>query len=220
MGKIPKAPTPPPHPAEPSGGKSWGEPIDSLLIAISDRFPNVVLSDARLFGEAVLIVSPNEVFDLAMFLRDNEKCPFNYCRCVTGTDKIDIFDVTYNLARLPKLGQKPDAGFATIALLVRITDRKDPHTPSLVKIWPGVDFQEREIFDLVGVHFDGHPDLRRILLDESFEGCPLRKDYPLVGRWEDAMALDAYLDEGQVRTMKESAGLKFDPGDVPPNYKR
>jgi NADH-quinone oxidoreductase subunit C len=220
MGKTPKPPTPPPTPEEPPSARSWGEPLDSLLASIAELFSDSERRDSLLYGEPAILISPGRALEFAFFLRDNDICGFNYCRSVTGTDKIVGFDVTYNLARLPKPGGSADSGFASIAIVVQISDRKDPRTQSLIHVWPGVDFQEREIFDLLGIQFDEHPDLRRILLDDAFEGYPLRKDYPLIGKWEDMLALNAFLDENQVRTMKEDAGLNFKPEDVPPSFKR
>ena len=220
MGKRDKTCGPPPEPSEPEGGKSWGDPLDSLLREVAARFSGVQVRHNRLTGEPALLVSPQDALQVALFLRDNDTCRFNYCRSVTGTDRIERFEVTYNLARLPAVGQEPSAGFATIGMIVYVTSRENPKTPSLCDIWVGVDFQEREVFDLLGIVFDGHPDLRRILLDESFKGHPLRKDYPLSGKWEDMLAVDAHLDEHQVRILKEEAGQEFRPEDVPPSFKR
>lgn len=220
MGKKAKPPTPPPEPPEPESGKEWSAPITALLGEIASRFPGVERRDGRLVGEPALLVSPSDALKVASFLKDNTICPFDYCRSVTGTDKVDRFEVTYNLARLPGPGEAPDAGFETLGLIVVISDRENPRVPTLRPVWLGADFQEREVFDLLGIEFDGHPDLRRILLDEAFIGHPLRKDYPLIGRWEDMEAMDAHLDEHQIRTMKEEAGLDFNPDDVPPSFKR
>lgn len=219
MGKTPKIPGPPPEPSEPPSEASWGPVLDLLLSDIAVRFPDIRRSDARLKGEPALICSPEQVLELAHYLKGNDFCSFNYCRSVTGIDKIDRYEVVYNLARLPQPGSDPSFGFATIAIIVSVS-KENPQTPSLVKIWQGVEFQEREIFDMFGVIFEGHPDLRRILLDEAFQGHPLRKTYPLVGEWQDMVALDAHLDENQVRTLKENAGLPFEPEDVPPNFRR
>jgi NADH-quinone oxidoreductase subunit C len=220
MGKQAKPPTPPPEPPEPEGGKSWGDPLDALLGEVVRRFPAVSRRDGYVIGEPALLVYPEHAKELAAFLKDNEICGFNFCRCVTGTDKVDRFEVVYNLARVPSPGEEPDEGFTTLAMIVVIKDRHMPLTPSLVSIWPGVGFQEREVLDLVGVAFEGHPDPRRILLDESFLGHPLRKDYPLHGRLDDMRAINAYLDEHQMKVMKEDAGEEFKPDDVPPSYKR
>ncbi len=221
MGKKAKPPAPPKEPPEPEGGVSWSTSINSLLDEIAVRFPDVRRLDGRMVDEPALIVEPSKVVELALYLKKNDIISFNCCRSVTGLDKVDRFEVVYNLAVIPMPGQEPDRGFERIALVVEIGNRSNPRTFSLIDLWPSVDFQEREVFDLVGIHFDGHPDLRRILLDESFKGHPLRKDYPLIGRLSDMKAIDAYLDEGQIRTMKEDAGEDFDPiEDVPPSFKR
>jgi len=219
MGKKGKEPTPPPEPAEPEGGRKWSDDIEALIAEVMNRFGDVERRDGRMADEPALIAGPSNVHDVASFLKTNEILPLNFCRAVTGIDKVDRFEVVYNLAHL----SMPDTAgeFERVALVVAISDREDPSTPTLMDLWPGVDFQEREVFDLVGIKFDNHPDLRRILLDEEFIGHPLRKDYPLMGRWEDMQAIEAYLDEKQIRAMKEEAGLEFDPEkDVPPSYKR
>lgn len=220
MGKQPKPPAPPPDPPEPEGVKSWSDTLDRLLGEISARFPGVERRDGLLVGEPALVVSPGDATAVARFLKENEICPLNFCRSVTGSDMVDRYEVVYNLAHLPSPGEKPDEGFEIIGLVILIRDRENPSMPSLVEVWPGVDLQEREIFDLVGVVFEGHPDLRRVLLEEAFIGHPLRKDYPLIGRLEDMKAIDAYLDEHQIRMLKEGAGEEFNMEDVPPNYRR
>jgi NADH-quinone oxidoreductase subunit C len=220
MGKKTKALAPPPDPVEPEQPKSWGYPMDSLLEKLAAKFPEARIRHNRSVGEPAILIAPHQVLELATWLKENDILPFSYCRSVTGTDKLERYEVAYNLAKLPAVGDEPSSGFHTIAVIVYVTNREDPKTASLTGVWPGADFQEREVFDLLGINFDGHPDLRRILLDEAFKGHPLRKDYPLIGRWEDMVALDASLDEHQVQTLKEEAGLKFEPEDVPPGYKR
>jgi len=221
MGKSQKPITPPPDPPEPEHPKVWGEFMDGLLAEVASRFPNVERRDGRLADEPALLVDPLGLVDLASFLRDNDLVPMNHCRCVTGTDKVDRFEVVYSLAHLPAPGVGGPLIFEKVSVVVVIDDRSRPQTPSLCKLWPAADFQEREIYDLLGIEFEGHPDLRRILLSDEFKGHPLRRDYPLIGRWDDMTAVDAHLDENQVRAMKEAAGKKFDPlKDVPPSYKR
>jgi NADH-quinone oxidoreductase subunit C len=221
MGKKSKPLSPPPEPPEPEGGKSWSDSMDALLADITEKFPKVKRLDGRLVDEPALVTRPSEITKLANYLRENEHISFNMCRTVTGIDKIDRYEVVYNLARIPVSGTDSAAGYERIGIVVAIEDRSNPSTPSLFKTWKSVDFQEREIFDLLGIRFSGHPDLRRFLLEDEFKGHPLRKDYPLHGRWEDVQAVDAYLDEEQVKILREEAGLEFDPlKDVPPNYKR
>jgi len=221
MGRKSKPPAPPKEPQEPEGGRKWSEKVEVLLEKVMERFPDVVRLDGRMADEPALLTKPDTVVEVAKYLNSNAILPLNYCRSVTGIDKVDRFEVVYNLAHLPVPGDGFDLEFERIALVVVIEDRIEPKTETLMEIWRSADFQEREVYDLLGVGFDGHPDLRRILLDEEFRGHPLRKDYPLMGRWEDMQAINAYLDEGQIKALKEEAGLEFNPDtDVPPNYKR
>ena len=220
MGKKAKTCGAPPEPVEPVGGRKWSGRMNSLLAEVASRWPSVRRMDGLVWEEPAVVVTPDKALELGAFLKQNEICPFNYLRSVTGVDKTDRFEVVYNLACIHVQDADYAGHFDRIAMVVRVDDYEMPHVPSMTMLWKGADFQEREIYDLLGIGFDGHPDLRRILLDEAFKGHPLRKDYPLIGRWEDMIALDAHLDEGQVREMKEEAGLNFDPKDVPPNYKR
>jgi len=221
MGKKVKPPSPPPEPSEPEGGKTWSDSINALLDDVGVKFPGVERRDGRLADEPALLTNPSTVKKLTEYLVKNDHVSFNMCRSVTGLDKVDRFEVVYNFGRIPLPGQAPDECYERIGVVVVIEDRSKPRMPSLYKLWRSVEYQEREVFDLVGINFSGHPDLRRILLDEEFKGHPLQKDYPLHGKWEDMQALNAYLDEEQIKTLKEEAGLEFDSEkDVPPNFKR
>jgi len=220
MGKKEKIIGPPPESPEPENPTDWGEKLNAVLELVRNNFPSVTRKDCFLKGEPALIVDTVTAHSLAEFLGNNDILPFNYLRNVTGTDKIDHFEVAYNLASIPHGKPNLPDEYKTIGLIVVIRDRNKPASPSMIDIWPGADFQEREIFDLVGIEFTGHPDLRRILLDDEFVGHPLKKDYPLIGKWDDMEALEAHLDENQVRKMKEDAGLEFNPDDVPPSFKR
>lgn len=102
-----------------------------------------------------------------------EEYELNYLTNLTAADypEENIFQVVYNLVSLTK-------GYV---LMVRTTvDRENPVVPSVFPIWGGANWQEREVYDLMGIEFTGHPNLKRVLLDENFEGHPLRKDY----QWE------------------------------------
>lgn len=104
---------------------------------------------------------------------DGAPCRLNYLSCVSGVDWPDRgrLEVVYTLHSIPDPSAK-------VSLRVE-ADRaaEKPTVPSLVSVWPTADFHEREIYDLFGVWFDGHPNLKRILLEEPFEGHPLRKDF-------------------------------------------
>jgi len=131
---------------------------------------------SRLFGEAVLsekadeiVVEKSHLAQVAERLRDDPNLGYDYCTNVTSVDYPDYFEVVYHVLSISN-------GKGLLALKTR-TAKDDPVVPSLTPIWPAANFQEREVWDLMGVRFEGHPNLRRILLWEGFEGHPLRKDW-------------------------------------------
>lgn len=108
----------------------------------------------------------------ALLSRLKEVHGFNYLADLTAVDYPDRFEVIYHLHSIPgnrKIMVKSSAS------------REDPHFPSAASLWPGADWQERELFDLMGINFQNHPNLIRILLPDDFEGHPLRKDFKLKG---------------------------------------
>jgi len=113
-------------------------------------------------------VDPAGLVEVARLLRDEPEIGCNFLSCVSGVDMGDHIQVVYHCHSLPNV--------ITVQLRVRL-DREKPQVDSLVSVWPGANWQEREVYDLLGVHFASHPDLRRILLDDDFVGHPLRKDY-------------------------------------------
>lgn len=132
---------------------------------IRDSFPDAVLETTDVFG------IPNVKIVAVSLLAICEKLHeqgFDYLADVTAIDWQDRIEVVYQLTNLAKNER--------LALRVDL-DRAKPEIDSLTSVWKGADYQEREVFDLMGVVFKGHPDLRRILLPEDWEGYPLRKDY-------------------------------------------
>lgn len=109
---------------------------------------------------------------LAVMRQLREQYQFNYLSDETAVDYIDYMEIIYNLSRVPE-GDR-------LTVKTRVA-REHPEVPSVVEIWPGALWLEREIYDLLGIVFTNHPDLRRILLDDDFEGHPLRKDFQWVG---------------------------------------
>jgi NADH-quinone oxidoreductase subunit C len=106
--------------------------------------------------------------DAARFLRDDPRTRFEQCHDLTAIDWIDAFEVVIHCYSFAKRH--------SICLKTRTPSREDNHCPSLAAVWPTCDWHERETWDLLGVWFDGHPDLRRIMLPEDWQGHPLRKD--------------------------------------------
>ena len=132
--------------------------------SLNTAIPGSVLEETPLG----LVVSPDRLPDLARHLRDAEG--YDYLSMVTSIDWPDYYEVVYYLYGVASRRDQ-------LVLRARLGDKSAPELPSVQPIWPGADFQEREVYDLMGIRFSGHPNLRRILLWEGFRGHPLRKDF-------------------------------------------
>jgi len=135
---------------------------------IRDSFPDAVLETRDVFGTLNIKLDPSALLAVCEMLRSNPECAFDYLADITTVDWQDRIEVIYQLASL-STNRK-------LALRVDL-DRDKPEVDSVTPVWKGANYQEREAYDLMGVIFRGHPDLRRILLPEDWEGYPLRKDY-------------------------------------------
>ena len=165
---------------------------------LGERFPQTVIPDQRP-GYSGWIVAPETLPDVARMLRDEED--YRYLSSITGVDYLPEgkFEVVYHFFQ-------PSGGPALV-VKTRVA-RDEPALPSLTPVFPGAEFQEREIWDLFGIRFIGHPDPRRILLWEGFSGHPLRKDWreplyeedakPFASRWPAGNA-GGKSDDGYVR---------------------
>jgi NADH-quinone oxidoreductase subunit C len=126
--------------------------------------------------DEMTIYVPREVIrQAAALLKDDPACPFNYLSDITCVDwhpSEPRFEVVYHLLSIPHKER--------VRLKVRLSG-ENPALDSLTSVWPGANYFEREVFDLFGVRFNGHPYLRRIMMPETWEGHPLRKDYPVEG---------------------------------------
>ena len=144
------------------------DPAEAALAALKEKFPGDVGDDTR-DRYTGLIVPANRLIEIGEYVRD--ELGFNYLSSVTGVDLVEDnkMEVVYHTFSI-------DQGGGPVVLKVQV-DRENPRVPSLVPVWPGASFQEREAWDLYGIRFEGHPDLRRILLWEGFEGHPMRKDW-------------------------------------------
>jgi NADH-quinone oxidoreductase subunit C len=114
-------------------------------------------------------VRPDSVKEVCRFLKEVPGLGLDYLVAITGVDYIDHFEVVYHLASI--------ASNHGMTLRTRVYGRRSPMVPSVVSVWQGADLQEREVWDLMGIAFDGHPNLKRILTWEGFPGHPLRKDH-------------------------------------------
>jgi NADH-quinone oxidoreductase subunit C len=125
--------------------------------------------------EMTIFLVRESIREACVRLRDDPVCPFNFLSDVTCVDWYPSeprFEVVYHLLSIPKKER--------VRLKVRL-DSASPVVESLTSVWPGANYFEREVFDLFGIRFTGHPHLRRILMPEDWEGHPLRKDYPVEG---------------------------------------
>lgn len=132
---------------------------------ITKRFPQ---AQAQASNDAVLL-KDEALFEVAEFLKNTPEFDFNYLNYITAVDYFDYFELVYQLTSL--------SHNHSIVLKTRCRGRDNSVVPSVVRLWRGADFQEREIYDLMGIRFDGHPNMKRIVLWDGFEGYPLRKDY-------------------------------------------
>lgn len=136
--------------------------------AIRNRFPDAVESSTEIGGVATLTVGAASIVDICSLLRDDQALGFDYLMSLTAVDWTDRFEVVYHLYSIPMKHY--------VTLKVK-TDRENPSVPSVTSIWKAADWQEREVYDMFGITFEGHPNLVRILLEDDWEGFPLRKDY-------------------------------------------
>ena len=139
--------------------------LESLAAQLNEAVPGSVSGPDL----GWLVIAPEQLLAVAGHLRD---LGYDYLTHVSATDYADRIEVVYNL-----YSTEPDLRGPGIPFKVRLTDRENPRVPSLTPIWKSANVQEREVWDMFGVRFEGHPYLKRVLLWEGFEGHPLRKDW-------------------------------------------
>ncbi|MGV1757977.1 MULTISPECIES: NADH-quinone oxidoreductase subunit C [Rhizobium] len=159
------------------------EALNELAAYLTEVRSALISSSEIKYGELNVTTTAENVIGLLTFLRDDAKCGFVNMTDICGVDwpqRADRFDVVYHLLSPKK----------NLRIRVKVPVGEDQPVPSACGIYPGADWFERETWDMYGVLFTGHPDLRRILTDYGFEGHPLRKDFPTTGfvevRYDDA----------------------------------
>jgi NADH-quinone oxidoreductase subunit C len=144
--------------------------------AVQKKFSGAVEEIREQNGEITLYIKREQIVEVCKYLRDEPSLQFNLLSDLTGLDRgVDEeprFEVVYQIRSLPHR--------LRLRLKVRVED-EDCHAPTVSEVWKTANWHERETFDLFGIHFDGHPDLRKILTPDDLEGHPLRKDFPLRG---------------------------------------
>jgi len=132
---------------------------------LEERFPGSVVESRQ----DCVVVNAGSLQAVAAFVKDTPELKCDYLNYVTAVDYFQYFEVVYQCTSIKHNH--------SLVIRVRCHDRDNPVIPSVVGLWQGADFQEREIYDLVGIRFEGHPNMKRIFLWEGFDGYPLRKDY-------------------------------------------
>jgi len=138
---------------------------EEIASQIEGHFPGSIVESSQ----ESLVVDKEFLLAVATFLKTTPGLDFDYLTSITAVDYYDYFEVIYQLTSLQHNH--------SLVVKTRCYGRDNPALPSMVGLWRGADFQEREIYDLMGIRFDGHPNLKRIFLWEGFKGHPLRKDY-------------------------------------------
>ena len=141
------------------------ELAEKVSVGVPDSLDTTSINTA----ENVIWVKSSKVADVASFMKSDVGLDFNFLNSITAIDYINHFEVVYHLT---SIDQEHTAKIKT-----RLDGREELSLPSVYHLWRGADFQEREIWDLMGIGFSGHPNLKRIMLWEGFDGHPLRKDY-------------------------------------------
>lgn len=167
---VPAPPPKPPAPPKPRGPQKepWS---DALVEAVRKTFPDEVRDAYTFLGQRSLVVGPGKVTSILRFLRQNPVEPFDLLSDETATHwpESEEFELVYMLFSFQTHGR--------VILRTRIAEWQA--IESATAVWSGADWLEREIYDMFGIRFEGHPNLKRILLPEDWVGFPLRKDYDM-----------------------------------------
>lgn len=165
------------------------EALSDLSAYLRERLGAKLADAVVAFGELTVTVEPADIVDVLTFLRDDAQCQFVSFIDISGADypaRPRRFDVLYHLLS-PR---------QNLRIRVKVQTDEDTPVPSATQVYPGAEWFERETFDLYGILFSGHPELRRILTDYGFEGHPLRKDFPVTGfvevRYDDEVKRVVY----------------------------
>jgi NADH-quinone oxidoreductase subunit C len=186
--------------------------LTNLETHLKAKLGGTVLSSAIARGELTLVVERAKITDVLKLLRDDPKCRFEVLIDIAGVDwpaRERRFDVVYHLLS-PRLNQR---------IRVKLeTDESHP-VPSAIEVFPAANWYEREAYDMFGILFSGHPDLRRLLTDYGFQGYPLRKDFPLTGyvevRYDDEAKRVVY---EPVKLVQEFRSFDFESPWEGPHY--
>jgi NADH-quinone oxidoreductase subunit C len=201
----PAAPHVPAPPAPPSGPTEPPPPADTavpaFITALQRDLPGGVTHISLYLGDWTIVVPAAQLLEVATRLRDGAEGLFDFCSDVTATDwpprsgegRFDVVYCLYSTRRRQRVRMK-----------VRVGENQP--LPSVTGIWPAANWLEREVYDMFGVNFTGHPDRRRILMPEDWQGFPERKDYPLEGPGE--LLMENPVDWLKLRQAREQADIE------------
>lgn len=206
-----------PAPATPKNVPYRGGTPNPSAAALRDRFPTSVRSISVMWGETTVIVDRGELLEMVRWLHDDPGQQYNYLSDVTAVEFRDFeqpLQVVWHLRSLPY------RRFLRLRVLI---EKGDPlEVPSVWSVYRGADWLERECYDMFGIRFAGHPDLRRLLMWEQYkEGYPLRKDFPLRGRFSRSEQLrQALAANPEARYSKEELTIAQAFEDLPQDMRR
>jgi NADH-quinone oxidoreductase subunit C len=198
------APHPPPAPAPPTGPTEPAPPADLpvpvFIAGLQSAVPNSVSLVSYYVGDWMIVVPLEQMMAALQHLRDAPDAAFDFCSDVTATDwpprKGARFDLSYCLYST-RLRHR-------VRVKVRVGEQTP--VPSVTALWPAANWLEREVYDMFGVNFTGHPDRRRILMPDDWQGFPQRKDYPLEGPGE--LLMENPEDWLKLRQAREEADIE------------
>jgi NADH-quinone oxidoreductase subunit C len=193
---VPKAaaPTGPPDPPPPADAV-----LPAFITALQAGVAGSVSQVSYYLGDWTVIVPAAHILEAATYLRDAPEASFDYCSDLTATDwppRAERFDVIYCLYSTRHRHR--------VRLKVKVAE--DQPLASVTGVWTAANWLEREVFDMFGVNFTGHPDRRRILMPDDWQGYPQRKDYPLEGPGE--LLMENPLDWLKLRQAREEADIE------------
>jgi NADH-quinone oxidoreductase subunit C len=193
----PAAPAPPAGPVDPPPPE--GQALPAYLVALQAALPGAVTQVSFWVGDWTIIVPADRLLDVARYLHDTPGASFDFCSDVTAVDwppRAQRFDVVYCLCSVREKHR----------VRIKVRAAEDEPVPSMTGIWPAANWLEREVYDLFGVNFTGHPDRRRILMPDEWQGHPQRKDYPLEGPGE--LLMESPLDWLRLRNAQDTADIE------------
>ncbi len=179
---------------------------------VREKFPQAVIETVEFRGEQTIVLTTEQLVAVCAYLQKNLQ--YTFLSTITAVDwdeRVPRYDVVYHLLSIPNRSE--------LRLKVSVGKRREEHpsVPTVISVWPGANWYEREVYDMFGITFAGHPDLRRILMPNDWTTHPLRKDYPLTGfdlpepHWGGQVPYDTDPGVGD-QTLRSPGGRELNEG--------